>query len=122
VQQMRGSAPPGHHQSCAALCAKGDHPFSVGVRRELRRARCRTQGGGCSKCRWSRGFGIELSEALSRYVLRGIMWRNDAGRAMSLTGRPPTGGAVDQALSIALTHFSSGYLGIKRRPPKRGMG
>src|SRR4029077_18281492 len=35
-----------------------------------------------------RGYGLELSEALSRYVAGGIMSRNEARRAMGLPGRP----------------------------------
>src|SRR4029077_9324461 len=35
-----------------------------------------------------RGYGLELSEALSRYVSTGIMSRNEARRTMGLPGRP----------------------------------
>ena len=35
-----------------------------------------------------RGYGLELSEALSRYVLGGIMSRNEARRALGYPGRP----------------------------------
>ena len=37
-----------------------------------------------------RGFGLELSEALSRYVLGGIMSRSEARRTIGLPGRPDT--------------------------------
>ena len=37
-----------------------------------------------------RGFGLELSEALSRYVLGGIMSRSEARRAIGLPGRADT--------------------------------
>ena len=35
-----------------------------------------------------RDHGLELSEALSRYVSTGIMSRNEARRTMGLPGRP----------------------------------
>ena len=37
-----------------------------------------------------RGFGLELSEALSRYVLAGVMSRSEARRAIGLPGRADT--------------------------------
>jgi hypothetical protein len=37
-----------------------------------------------------RGFGLELSEALSRYVLGGIMSRSEARRVIGLPGRADT--------------------------------
>ena len=37
-----------------------------------------------------KGFGLELSEALSRYVLGGIMSRSEARRAIGLPGRADT--------------------------------
>ena len=35
-----------------------------------------------------RGYGLELSEATSRYVLGGIMFGHEARRAIGLPGRP----------------------------------
>ena len=37
-----------------------------------------------------RGFGLELCEALARYVSTGIMSGTEARRAMGLPGRPET--------------------------------
>jgi hypothetical protein len=49
-----------------------------------------------------RGFGLELSEALSRYSLAGVMSRSEARRAIGRPGRPDTD-PIFQPINIETT-------------------
>ena len=50
-----------------------------------------------------RGYGLELSEALSRYVLGGIMSRNEARRTLGYPGRSD-GDELWQPVNVETVH------------------
>jgi Phage portal protein len=49
-----------------------------------------------------RGYGLELSEALSRYVLAGVLSRNEARRTLGYPGRSD-GDALRQPVNVEIT-------------------